>query len=248
MIENNAYGRRITALMKKVKIGYMSATGQSKRKIFCIGFNKTGTSSLHRFFEDLGLTSTHNVFWPAHSRAWKCDKSLFRYQCYSDGEKADFIALDGAFPGSLFILNNRNERDWLYSRLKHVLRFNEDIDASTILTDSRFGWMARDFFSNKELAIKKWISERRIYVTQAIRYFNGRSDFIEVDITTSPQWPSELLDFLKSNSYPVNELASNHGSTYHKNKRDTDVIHDQSLLARCKELVDDILLEIDHSR
>jgi len=26
-------------------------------KIFCIGFNKTGTSSLHKLFEELGLKS-----------------------------------------------------------------------------------------------------------------------------------------------------------------------------------------------
>ena len=32
-------------------------------KVFCIGFNKTGTSSLHALFEQAGFRSHHGMAW-----------------------------------------------------------------------------------------------------------------------------------------------------------------------------------------
>ena len=32
-------------------------------KVFCVGFNKTGTTTLHRIFAQLGLRSAHNPRW-----------------------------------------------------------------------------------------------------------------------------------------------------------------------------------------
>lgn len=184
-----------SSLAKKIAAIREAIIGRARRKIFCIGFNKTGTTSLHNYFLSLGLTSTHNTFWPIHSRAKVINKSLFRHQCYSDGKQADFIALDTAFPGSLFILDNRNERDWLHSRLKHVMRYNEKVSAPDILDNKKYGWMARDFFFNEKLAMRKWICERRIYIAQAMQYFDGRPDFIEIDITATTQWQSQLFAF-----------------------------------------------------
>lgn len=86
-------------------------------KVFCIGFNKTGTFSLHRFFQGCGLSSEHSTIWPLYSQVEK-GKRYFKKQCYSDGEQSDVVNLSQWFPGSIFILNNRDEREWLYSRIK----------------------------------------------------------------------------------------------------------------------------------
>ena len=127
----------------------------NRRKIFCIGFNKTGTSSLHAFFKACHLESAHNDLWPRYSHI-ETGKSYFKKQCFSDGEQSDFAMLDQWFPRSLFILNDRNEQAWLHSRIKHVLRFNEaNIDLRTVLRSDRYGGMAKDFLADEESAVRK---------------------------------------------------------------------------------------------
>src|SRR5262245_49184153 len=150
----------------------------NRRKVFCIGFNKTGTSSLHAFFKACRLQSAHNDRWPSYSHV-ETGRSYFTKQCYSDGEQSDFATLDRWFPRSLFILNDRNERDWLHSRIKHVLRFNEaSVDLRAVLQSDRYGRMAKEFLADEESAVRKWITERRIYTRQARVYFEERPDFL----------------------------------------------------------------------
>lgn len=82
--------------------------------IFCIGLSKTGTTSVHRAFEMLGLRSVH---YPDAGRMLAGDFSVL------DGLDAAadipvslcFERLDRAFPGSRFVLTERDERAWLRS-------------------------------------------------------------------------------------------------------------------------------------
>ena len=235
---------KLRKLMFELYARYKFVKGLSKRKVFCIGFNKTGTSSLHFFFEKIGLSSTHNTSWPKYSKARKIDKKLFVHQCYSDGEQSDFVALDSVFPKSLFIMNDRNERDWLYSRLKHVMRHNEKKNKLNILSNKKYGPMARDFFFNEKLTITKWICEHRIYIMQVIHYFRDRDDFIEIDVTKSKQWEIQLLEFFKKNSFHVKQFEVENNKL-HYNRRDSDCISDQVLLKKYKQLIDKILTEMD---
>ncbi len=100
-------------------------------KVFCIGFNKTGTNTLTRIFKQLGLKALHKgcgwnrIAYP-HSRCfhtkWWGDgdrEILDQYTAFSDGENHALEVLDSLYPNSKFILNNRNLRKWLLSRLKH---------------------------------------------------------------------------------------------------------------------------------
>jgi hypothetical protein len=85
-------------------------------KVFCIGCNKTGTSSMHRLFTELGLRSFHGYY--SHIPV---NDPLFReYQCFSDGDQHDFALLDRSFPGSKFIVTTRPLDDGLVSRIRHV--------------------------------------------------------------------------------------------------------------------------------
>lgn len=204
-----------------------------KRKIFCIGFNKSGTSSLHDFFQSCGLSSTHDTDWPYYSHL-KYGWLYFRKTCYTDGEFSEFVNLDRWFPGSLFILNTRDERKWLISRIKHVLRYNETVDKCSIMSDPRYGKMAREFFFNEEAAIQKWILEKRIYSEQARCYFKGRAEFLEIDVTVSNEWSGEIQEFFARNKF----LVSKTGSPYvpHKNARPKENIENQELLTKYTEL------------
>lgn len=101
-------------------------------KIFGVGLNKTGTSSLAKALELLGLPTSH-------------DDEANRLRCKSRSWPANFVAfLDGPiyrhqfqlaqqFPDALFIQTVRPRNEWTNSRLIHVLhnRVRDDGDQWT---------------------------------------------------------------------------------------------------------------------
>ena len=171
------------------------------RKIFCIGFNKTGTTSLHKTFLSLGLTSEHSVKWTKISQIKPLDTSYFKQQCYCDGYRSDFAMLDQDFPNSLFIFNDRNVTEWLRSRVKQYLRFQETPTPREAIESRKYGWIAKDFFSEPELAIFKWLTEYRIYKYQALTYFSTRKEFTTVNVTEDPNYIYKVKCFLSQNSF-----------------------------------------------
>ena len=81
-------------------------------KYFIIGFNKTGTNTLHQLFLKNNLKSQHSGKW-----------RLEQYQCFSDSEDIyRFEDLDKQYENSIFILNTRSLQKWIISRFKHGLR------------------------------------------------------------------------------------------------------------------------------
>lgn len=209
----------------------------SKRKVFCIGFNKTGTSSLHNFFKDCGLTSEHSSRWPLYSHVM-LGKYYYRKQCYSDGEQSNFARLQQKFPDSLFILNTRSVQDWLYSRVKHVMRFTEAIDMDVLFTDDKYGRMEREFYTDKTAAITKWYFEYKIYIQQARIYFQDKPNFIELDVTKDPGWISNLKSFFESNNFKYSHQEK---EKLHSNSRPSNQIKEQDLLKINLAIVDLII-------
>jgi hypothetical protein len=83
-------------------------------KIFGLGLSKTGTTSLHHAFRQLGLQSIHFPKMPeifAGQFGW-----MDKYDAASDTPIVPFYPqLDAAYPGAKFILTVRNVEDWLKS-------------------------------------------------------------------------------------------------------------------------------------
>ena len=75
-----------------------------KNKVFAIGFNKTGTVSLHEVFIELGYHSNHGEYWRSTNSIWF--HTLFDAFC--DGIPDDFKILDKRYPNSKYILQVRN--------------------------------------------------------------------------------------------------------------------------------------------
>jgi len=171
------------------------------RKIFCIGFNKTGTTSLHKTFLSLGLTSEHSVKWTKISQIKPLDTAYFKQQCYCDGYRSDFVSLDKAFPESLFIYNDRNTTQWLRSRVKQYLRFQETPSPRKALESNRYGWIAKDLFSAPEIAIFKWLAEYEIYKHQAFTYFDSRKEFTTINVTEDSNYTDKIKNLLNYNSF-----------------------------------------------
>lgn len=210
------------------------------QKIFCIGFNKTGTTSLHSLFKSCGLESTHNTEWCHYSHAKK-GKEYFENECYSDGELSNFIKLEKWFPNSLFILNTRNKKEWLYSRVKHVMRHNENIDVSTILANQKYGKMAKDFYTDEVIAINKWILERDIYHKQVRSHFKNNKNYIEIDITNKTQWVTDIIAFFDRNKIKYNLIQPI--NTFHSNKRNISKLNNKKLLTKYFNLIDNAVLD-----
>lgn len=156
-------------------------------KVFLIGFNKTGTTSVHSLFTELGLSSYHGMY-----SDWKLDDPRFdQFECFSDGEKHDFVGLDQKFPGSKFVLTSRRLDDWLVSRVRHV-----DIRRAVDKT----GWMRKQYDANPHLAIKQWIQYRNPYHDAVYKHFVDRPDaLLSLNICDSKNHHAEaakLLSFL----------------------------------------------------
>ena len=106
-------------------------------KVFCIGLNKTGTTSLHRALTILGYNSVHaktkdgiNIKTTIKQNFRQGNDiltSLEKYDAFSDWDLDDsshliFKEFYNQYPNSKFILNTRNMDSWLDSREKHVRR------------------------------------------------------------------------------------------------------------------------------
>lgn len=120
MMEYTEWGRTLAQLAA----GFFRAAG--KQKVFCIGLNKTGTTSMAKAFNDLGLVvglqrpaelllkdwarrDFHRIFLYCHTAQ--------AFQDIPFSLPFTFQALDRRFPGSKFILTLRDSPEQWYESL-----------------------------------------------------------------------------------------------------------------------------------
>lgn len=161
----------------------MRRVGNRKEKVFAVGFNKSGTSSLHALFESLGLRSYHGVKWR------DCDdmKLFHSYTCFSDGPPKNLEKLDRIFPKSKFILQTRELDKWVYSRLAHIERAKKTVN----------GYKVYPIWDNTEYSIKAWIKERQAYHLYVLSYFAERpSDLLVINFIRDRSAATKICEFL----------------------------------------------------
>lgn len=152
------------------------------RKVFAVGYNKSGTTSLHVLFESLGLRSYHGTRW----RSANDLQLLNEYQCFSDGIPNDLAKLDRMFPRSRFILQVRDLESWVYSRLAHIEGEKE-----------KGTWRGDATWDATESAVKSWIGARNDYHRFVFRYFRRRpSDLLVVNYIRDPAAARKICRFL----------------------------------------------------
>jgi hypothetical protein len=172
----------------------MTTISRNFNKIFCIGMNKTGTSSLHSAFLKLGLKSLHHGYSECrtlkeHLEAAqliakkiidneKANKNLLEhideYDAYSDiGPIINkFEILDLQYPNSKFIYSNRNTIKWVDSRKRHVMRNIENQNKG--LYESNFSSIDEE----------QWIERKFTHLNRVKQYFKNRqNDLLIIDIT-----------------------------------------------------------------
>lgn len=166
------------------------------KKIFCIGWSKTGTMSLVQALRMLGIFSWHFAPWMTgfhhfsdETSSYKLDfSSIENYTAIADLPVPLFYKeLDEAFPGSLFIFTTRPIESWLPSALA---------DAEKMA--SRLGMLEavyRFAYGVEKPQEKSFLARYNQHNQEVLEYFFERSDCLSIDITSGNPWKG-LCDFL----------------------------------------------------
>ena len=102
------------------------------KKVFCIGFHKTGTSSLGVALEELGYKVcgvSHELIPSLQKKDMSEVISLVNsYDAFKDNPwPIIFKELDVLFPGSKFIHTIREEKEWIKSAVNHFQKTPSDM-------------------------------------------------------------------------------------------------------------------------
>lgn len=194
----NTMKRLINKIARKSLSPIRALKYANSGKVFCIGKNKTGTTSIAKLFEDLGLVVGSQPKAERLSTDWidRDFRRIIRYAKYQGEAFQDipfslpdtYEALDKAFPDSKFILTVRKSPEVWYDSL---IRFhskvfgNGNVPTKTDLQNARyvhkgFAWemmnalhdLDHDDLYNKEILIRDYIK----YNDDVQAYFKNKND------------------------------------------------------------------------
>jgi hypothetical protein len=170
-------------------------------KIFGVGLNKTGTSSLTRACEILGFSAMHHSMegWPSKRISAAAESNIAAgmdlftgmpevaaHDAFFDVRIVEqyFSHLDEDYPDSRFILHVRDLDSWLDSRERHVHR---NIAAMKVGKSNRT-WLTVDRDA--------WATEWHQQCERVRSHFAGREDvLLEIDVAGGDGW-EKLAPFL----------------------------------------------------
>lgn len=186
-------------------------------KIFCIGLNKTGTTSVRRAWQDLGLivgnqAEARDLLAPWLERDFapiiQYCKSAQAFQDSPFSFPYTYIALDQAFPGSKFILTVRNDAEQWY---KSITKFhgkkwaNGAIPTKEDLMEAINGVKGRPWVVNRALfdtpedqPYRKadFLDFYNRHIEDVTRYFKHRpNDLLVINLSERGAY-QEFVDFL----------------------------------------------------
>ena len=164
-----------------------------KTKVFCIGLNKTGTTTLEKCGELLGLEcascNRSHLEDVTHQRGLQnIVNTVNEFDLFQDWPyPLIYKELDQLFPGSKFILTTRiNEIAWLDSLKRHSWRTHPTQHCRKLAYgfDYPFGFEKEhlQFYKSHNEAVRNYFSNRE-------------DDFIELCWETGSGW-GELCEFL----------------------------------------------------
>ena len=205
------------ALRHALEIIPENVNAESQRKIFCIGANKTGTTSVEAVFRSLGLEvgNQARAEMLVHDWARQDYRRIIRY-CQSADAFQDvpfslngtFQAMDESFPASKFILTVRNNANEWYDSL---VRFHSRIVGKGRIPTAedlrQFNYLypgyLLDVFKLRYGADEAKLYDREMYVQwyeeysdSVIKYFKSRPDDLLVLNVGEPDAMKRLLIFL----------------------------------------------------
>jgi len=160
------------------------------KKIFCIGWPKTGTTSIEHALIKFGYKGPVSVGLEVLDLLSKKDydkiyKIIENYDyfidypwCYKDFYK---VLYEKYRENALFILNKRNSSTWLNSTIKWYS--SNEVRKNHIVVKEIYG--SQD----------KWLENYENHNKEAEEFFKGNSKFITFDVENGDSW-NKLCDFL----------------------------------------------------
>ncbi len=176
-------------------------------KIFGIGLQRTGTTSLHVALKILGYRTIHGPFalYPDPAPDFMAD-----YDAFSDNPiPLLYQKLDSAYPGSKFILTTRHPDGWIESVrwLFNTGRIEGNWQADSIIDEIHNALYGTTRF-DENIFREVW----HAYHEDVLRYFSDRpEDLLTVDFSGGDKW-GKLCTFLDREIPPVDFPRSNEAS------------------------------------
>lgn len=170
------------------------------RKIFLIGFNKTGTSSFYSLLTSLGIKTIHNEL------DIPVMEIIDEYDAFTDGGHYIFSEYYNKYPNSLFILNTRPIKNWLVSRYKHAIHHN---------FNECWCWPVSEKLTNG------WITSRETHHKNVLNFFKKTPKKLLLINIEKKGWENAVIKYLQ-NFKNINKNISN--INIHENKRDSTII------------------------
>lgn len=179
----------VTTSTKRQDAEDMATRTFDSGRVFCIGFQKTGTCSMMAALRTLGYRvagARHDFIQAVHDRDIRpIDDLVERFAAFQDNPwPVLFRLLDERYPGSRFILTVRDEDGWYRSILNHFGVFGERLMG--------FTYGRRNPAGNEALYRARF----RAHNEEVRAYFADRpADFLVMNIREGDGWP-ELCAFL----------------------------------------------------
>jgi hypothetical protein len=184
-------------------------------KVFCVGLNKTGTTSLHDAFVGAGLRSRHGPKWTYWSQI-SGHPSLHESDAFSDGECACLPLLTATFPDAGFVLNTRPLRSWLVSRHLAVERSRRVARyfGRRFVGQGR-AWHVGEglFLHNGRSDLARWIRIRNSYHAHVLRFFEGDERLLVLDLEVEGQQGWRRLEGFLGLELPARPRSNDAGSS-----------------------------------
>lgn len=191
MVSRHSLTVNISKLIVKIK--YFFGQKKDVPYIFFIGFNKSGTTSIHKLFSENGIPSIH---WKGGRLAKKCLINIVNgkpvlsgydrtYRVFSDmmfrtdkfwfEGNSLFRELNRDYPNSYFVYNKRDINDWLNSRVHH----RGNVGGQSLLE------LQKKILDTQETdnVVCYWRKARLRFEEDIREYFKGKKNFIEIEIT-----------------------------------------------------------------
>jgi hypothetical protein len=166
---------------------------RKEKYLFVIGYNKTGTTSVHRLFQQNGLMSVHwdegkltkimlenvmndrPVFHGYHHKFDVMSDMFFRNKGFFFEGVTLYKQMDHDYPNAYFLYNTRDIDSWLESRKNHP-----NLVEGMTLFELHKKMLRTD---DDNVVLQHWKSSRLNFEQELRDYFRGRSNFLEMDIT-----------------------------------------------------------------
>ena len=162
-----------------------------KPKVFCIGFHKTGTTSLGRALTRLGYrvtgsfgTKDPDIVAKVHALAYA---KVRQYDAFQDNPwPVLYRELDAQFPGSKFILTRRPSDAWIRSQVRDFARTETPMRR----------WIYGEDAGHPEGNESTYIARYERHNREVLEYFKDRPhDLLVIDLPNDDGW-TRLCAFL----------------------------------------------------